>query len=165
MAQAEYVEISAASVGYSYSPDVGIGSGYAFATEGTGRITAIRVWERPGSFITSLQLCYDYIWSARIGSAEGNLLELQLYDDESIIQVSGKHLNFIFQLIFVTSRGRLFYAGFPSGKTFNFYPTDKDAALRLLSGRYTSTGITGLGAHWGEVISCAPWFKARRRLQ
>ncbi|XP_065814192.1 zymogen granule membrane protein 16-like [Labrus bergylta] len=144
---------SASTIGFSYSASVGNGGGISYATEGNGRITAIRVWERPNSFVTSLQLCYDYIWSERIGKAGGNLQEMQLYDDETIIQVSGKHSNFIFQLVFVTSRGRFFSAGSPTGFSFHFYPTDSKAGLRLLSGRYTSSGITSLGAHWGEVIT------------
>ncbi|KAM6995353.1 zymogen granule membrane protein 16-like [Tautogolabrus adspersus] len=152
---------SASMIGFSYSASVGHGGGISYATEGNGRITAIRVWEKPDSYVTSLQLCYDYIWSERIGTAGGILQEMQLYDDETIIQVSGKHNGFIFQLVFVTSRGRFLSAGTPTGISFNFYPTDGKAGLRLLSGRYTGTGITSVGAHWGEVITNL--YRGRRR--
>ncbi len=50
---------------YSYSKAVGSGSGSAFATEGQGRITGIRLWERTGAYITgsvSYQLFYACVW-------------------------------------------------------------------------------------------------------
>ncbi|XP_034553808.1 zymogen granule membrane protein 16-like [Notolabrus celidotus] len=140
------------SIGFSYSNSVGQGSGTSYSTQGTGRITTIRVWERPRSFVASFQLCYDYICTDKIGRAAGNLQEMHLYEDETIIQVSGKHNGYIYHMVFVTSRGRFLSAGHPSGDTFNFFPTDMRAGLRILSGRYDKVGITSLGAHWGEVI-------------
>lgn len=148
-------------IGFSYSPAVGIGTGISFATEGKGRISAIRVWERPGSAITGLQLCYDHIWAEKIGPGEENLQEMYLYDNEIIIQVSGKHNSLIFQLIFVTSRGRSLIAGIPTGSSFNFYPAYDNAGLRLLSGRYSHFGITALGAHWGAVSPGVSPYKFR----
>ncbi|XP_061772266.1 zymogen granule membrane protein 16-like [Nerophis ophidion] len=138
---------------YSFSPTVGSGSGTSFATQGTGRITAVRVWELNSAYIVGLQLRYDYIWTNQIGRTVGQPLEMILHPGEKIIQVSGKYFtsNFIYQLIFVTSTGRSLIAGQPTQTSFNFYPTYPDAELRILSGRFNGAGITGLGAHWGLI--------------
>ncbi|XP_070691963.1 zymogen granule membrane protein 16-like [Pempheris klunzingeri] len=139
-------------VHYSFSRAVGGGSGTSFSTEGEGRITAVRVWEISNSYITGVQLCYDHIWSPRIGRTFGKAHELVLYDEEVIIQVSGKyHSNYIYHLIFGTSRGRSLIAGQPYQTSFNFYPVHADAELRMLSGTYNVNGITSLAAHWGVV--------------
>ncbi|XP_040901212.1 zymogen granule membrane protein 16-like [Toxotes jaculatrix] len=140
-------------VHYSYSRAVGGGSGTSFSSDGQGRVTAIRVWEISNSYITGIQLRYDYIWSQRLGRTFGSTHELELFDGETIVQVSGKyHTNYIYQLIFVTSRGRSLIVGQPTQASFNFYPIHPDAELRLLSGRYNGNGITSLGAHWGVVF-------------
>uniref|UniRef100_A0A665TM55 Jacalin-type lectin domain-containing protein n=2 Tax=Echeneis naucrates TaxID=173247 RepID=A0A665TM55_ECHNA len=139
---------------YSYSVAVGSGSGTAFSSEGEGRITAIRVWETSNAYITGIQLQYDFIWSKRVGREVGNAHELILFDGEAIIQVSGKyHSNYIYQVMFVTSRGRALIVGQPIQNSFNFYPVHQGAELKLLSGRFNSNGITSLGAHWGLVSS------------
>ncbi|XP_071326187.1 zymogen granule membrane protein 16-like [Trachinotus anak] len=141
-----------ALVHYSYSLAVGGGSGTSFSSEGEGRITAVRVWEINNAYITGIQLRYDYIWSKRLGRVVGNAHELNLFDGESIVQISGKyHSNYIYQVVFVTSRGRSLIVGQPLQKSFNFYPAHSDAELRLLSGRFNGNGITSLGAHWGVI--------------
>uniref|UniRef100_UPI0037E990DD zymogen granule membrane protein 16-like n=1 Tax=Semicossyphus pulcher TaxID=241346 RepID=UPI0037E990DD len=147
-------------VPYSYSSAVGSGRGNSFTIQG-GKVTAIRVWERPGSYITSLQLCYDNIWSAKIGPEGGTLHELELFKNERIVQISGKHNSYIYELIFVTSGNRFLRVGQPSGNSFNFYASDKLAGLRMLSGRFNGLGITLLGAHWGEVPK-SRWSLERR---
>lgn len=94
-----------------------------------------------------------------------------------MFQVSGKyHSNYIYQMIFMTSRGRSLVVGQPiqvftffssvnivatyghvltldslSQASFNMYPKYEDAELRMLSGRVNSAGITALAAHWGVV--------------
>ncbi|XP_027141810.1 zymogen granule membrane protein 16-like [Larimichthys crocea] len=141
-----------ALVHYSYSRAVGGGSGSAFSIAGQGRITSIRLWEVPSSYITGIQLQYNNSWTARVGRYYGAVHQLDLFDDEVIVQISGKyHSNYIYQLIFVTSRGRSLVAGQPTQKSFNFYPIHMDAELRLLSGRTNGAGITALGAHWAAV--------------
>ncbi|KAM7382573.1 hypothetical protein PAMP_002299 [Pampus punctatissimus] len=137
---------------YSYSDAVGGGSGTSFSSEGQGRITAVRVWEMTNSYITGIQLRYDYIWSPVLGRNLGTTNEIVLFDEEVIVQVSGKyHSNYIYQLIFVTSKGRSLIVGQPSQTSFNFYPVHPDAELRLLSGRFNNNGITSLAAHWGMI--------------
>ncbi|XP_069549219.1 zymogen granule membrane protein 16-like [Brachyistius frenatus] len=137
---------------YSYSRAVGGGSGTSFSSEGEGRITAIKAWETTNAYIVGIQLRYDYIWSPMVGRAVGNSHELELFDGEVIVQISGKyHTNYIYQLIFVTSRGRSLIVGQPYQRSFNFYAGHPDAELKLLSGRFNSNGITSLGAHWGMV--------------
>lgn len=37
----------------------------------------------------SIQLRYGYIWSTRVGGTVGSPIEMELFDDEHIIQVSG----------------------------------------------------------------------------
>lgn len=140
-------------VHFSYSRAVGGGAGTSFSSEGQGRITAVRIWERTSAYIAGIQLRYDYIWSDRIGHSVGTANEMVLFDDEVFVQISGKyHSNFIYQLIFVTSRGRSLVVGQPTQTSFNFYPIHPDAELRLLSGRFNNNGITSLGAHWGVVF-------------
>uniref|UniRef100_A0A3Q3W1K4 Jacalin-type lectin domain-containing protein n=1 Tax=Mola mola TaxID=94237 RepID=A0A3Q3W1K4_MOLML len=137
---------------FSFSPAVGYGRGSSFALTGNGKITAIRLWERSNSYITGIQLSNNHIWSQVFGHASGSMIEMKLYEDEIIIQVSGKyHSNYIYQLTFVTSRGRSLVAGQPYRTSFNMYPVHKDAGLIALSGRYTYGGITTLAAHWGLV--------------
>ncbi|KAM9353333.1 zymogen granule membrane protein 16-like [Symphorus nematophorus] len=136
---------------YSFSRSVGGAAGSSFSTEGEGKITGVRVWEVSGSYITGIQLRYDYIWTARVGRAFGRVNELNLFDNESIIQVSGKYYtNYIYQLIFVTSRGRSLIVGQPTRTSFNFHPKHEDAGLIMLSGRSNTAGITALAAHWGS---------------
>ncbi|XP_062255128.1 zymogen granule membrane protein 16-like [Platichthys flesus] len=134
---------------YSYSGSIG-GSGIAFASSGKGRVTGIRVWEVPGTYITGIQVRHNYIWSKVFGRAYGPVLEMSLFDGESIVQVSGKYHTggYIYQLIFITSRGRSLTAGQPAQKSFNFYPTHPESELRILSGKHNGNGITALGAHW-----------------
>ncbi|XP_072250808.1 zymogen granule membrane protein 16-like [Leuresthes tenuis] len=140
-------------VHYSYSRAVGGGSGNSFSSEGDGRITAVRVWELSNSYIIGIQLRYDYSWTPVLGRKIGDANELDLFDGEVIVQISGKyHTNYIYQLIFVTSHGRTLNVGQPLQISFNFYPIHQDAELRLLSGRYNGNGITSLGAHWGVVF-------------
>ncbi|KAM4633434.1 zymogen granule membrane protein 16-like [Polymixia lowei] len=138
---------------YSYSPAVGAGSGTPFSSSGEGRITGVRIWENSNSYINGIQLRYTYIWAPVLGRTAGNKQELNLFDGEAFVQVSGKYhpSNYIYQLIFVTNRGRSVIAGQPVQISFNHYPTYEDAELRLLSGRFNGNGITSLGAHWGMV--------------
>ncbi|KAK9513453.1 hypothetical protein VZT92_026985 [Zoarces viviparus] len=119
--------LAAPMMSYCYSPSVGGGSGTSFSTEGAnGTITAIRVWEASGSYITGIQ---------------------------TIVQVSGKyHSNYVYQMYVVTSRGRFLVVGQPTALSFKFYPVDPKAELKLLSGRFNGAGITSLGAHWDVTM-------------
>ncbi|KAI7806214.1 zymogen granule membrane protein 16-like [Triplophysa rosa] len=136
---------------YQYSLSVGSGSGIEFSTASEGRITAIRVWEYPGNYITGLQLRYESNWTAVFGSEYGNQQEMQLYDKEIIIQVSGKHSGYIYELMFVTTLGRSFKVGVSAGTSFNFFPTMKGSQLRFLSGRHDGWALASIGAHWALV--------------
>ncbi|KAK9513451.1 hypothetical protein VZT92_026983 [Zoarces viviparus] len=127
--------LAAPMMSYCYSPSVGGGSGTSFSTEGAnGTITAIRVWEASGSYITGIQVRNGAIW-------------------ETIVQVSGKyHSNYVYHMYVVTSRGRFLVVGQPTALSFNFYPVDPKAELILLSGRFNGAGITSLGAHWDVTM-------------
>ncbi|XP_031134065.1 zymogen granule membrane protein 16 [Sander lucioperca] len=143
--------LAAPTIHRSFSPDVGPGTGTAFATGGGDqRITAIRIWERSGAYISGIQLRFGFIWAERVGVEVGIVQQLDLFDGESFVQVSGKfHSDYIYQLTFVTSRGRFLMVGQPITNSFNLYPTYSDEELRLLSGRFNGAGITSLAAHWG----------------
>ncbi|KAK9513449.1 hypothetical protein VZT92_026984 [Zoarces viviparus] len=145
--------LAAPMMPYSYSPDVGGGSGTSFSTEGgKGRITAIKFWENSGSYITGIRVRNGAIWGKVVGRVVGSAKELILFDGETIIQVSGKyHSNYIYQMYVVTSLGRSLVVGQPTALSFNFYPADPKAELILLSGRFNGAGITSLGAHWDVI--------------
>ncbi|XP_049439810.1 zymogen granule membrane protein 16-like isoform X1 [Epinephelus fuscoguttatus] len=136
---------------YSFSPPVGPGGGTSFSTAGDGGIRGIRVWESINAYITGLQVRNGFSWSNVIGRTLGDAQELELCDDEYIIQISGKYsTSYIYQLIFVTSTGRSLIVGQPTHTSFNFYPIHCGCELKMLSGRYTTSGIKSLGAHWGS---------------
>lgn len=139
---------------YSFSPSVGRGDGNAFVLEGEGRITGVRIWEHNNAYIAAIQLRYGYIWSKLIGNTRGrNLVEMELFDDERLTQVSGKYSphNYIYQIHMVTTRGRFLQSGQPTQLTFSMFPAHTDAELIMLSGRHNHWGITSLAAHWGVV--------------
>ncbi|MEQ2209397.1 hypothetical protein XENOCAPTIV_029639, partial [Xenoophorus captivus] len=132
---------------YSFSRSVGSGSGSSFSITGKERITAIRVWELYGNHIYGIQLCYASNWSQIAGYTYSEPLEIELFKDEKIIQVSGKYAHYIQSLIFVTNKGRSLVVGQPSGYSFNMYPTHPEAELRFLSGMYHG-GLSSFQAHW-----------------
>ncbi|XP_012725907.2 zymogen granule membrane protein 16 [Fundulus heteroclitus] len=141
---------------YSFSPSVGSGSGTSFSITGEERITAIRVWERYGNHIYGIQIRYGSVWSQIAGYTYGSPIEFELFEDEKIIQVSGKHAHYIQSLIFVTSKGRSMFAGQPSGHSFNMYPTHQDAELRFLSGTYHG-GLSSFQPHWAILNDSNDW--------
>ncbi|KAM4631096.1 zymogen granule membrane protein 16-like [Polymixia lowei] len=135
---------------YSYSPAVGSGSGIPYSLAGQGRITAVRVWESYNSYIRGLQFRFEYIWSPIAGFKSGETKEMELFEGEAIVQVSGKCAHFVQSVVFTTNRGRSLSAGQPVGHSFNMYPGNSQAELQLGSGRVRG-GITSFGAHWAVV--------------
>ena len=75
-------------------------------------------------------------------------------DGEAIIQISGMYSHYVQSVVFVTSKGRHFEAGQPSGTSFNMYPSHKGAELVHISGT-THGGITSIAALWGRVDTSA----------
>uniref|UniRef100_A0A8C5GAB1 Zymogen granule membrane protein 16-like n=1 Tax=Gouania willdenowi TaxID=441366 RepID=A0A8C5GAB1_GOUWI len=139
--------LALSAVAVSKSVTLGSGSGTTYSITGEDRITAIRVWERYSSYITGLQVCYGLIWSERVGREDNTIHEMELYDGERIIQVSGKYTSYIQSLVFVTNMSRSLFVGQPSGYSFNMFPTHEQAELRFLSGR-ASSYISSIGTHW-----------------
>ncbi|XP_056449301.1 prostatic spermine-binding protein-like [Gadus chalcogrammus] len=137
----------------SYSPAVGSGLGTPFLSSGEGIITGVKVWEVPNSHIAGIQLRHDNNWGVLLGLVSPNELSIDLFEGETITQVSGKFNpeDLICQLIFETSMGRALIAGQPIQVSFNFYPQHMEEELRMLSGTFDTIGITSLGAHWGIV--------------
>ncbi|XP_062374528.1 zymogen granule membrane protein 16-like [Sardina pilchardus] len=137
---------------YSFSETVASGTGARYATSGTDRITAVRMWERNNNLVTGFQLRRGSAWTPRVGRNTTELVEMSLSKGEAIVQVSGKYNpgNFIYLLQFVTNRGRVLAAGQPLGLSFSHYGTKRDSELRSLSGRVNSVGITSLGAHFAS---------------
>ncbi|XP_043994957.1 zymogen granule membrane protein 16-like [Gambusia affinis] len=133
---------------YSISKSVGGGGGSSYSMVGDGSITGVRVWEVSSNYIYGFQLQYEFSgWTPVVGYVSGVPNEMILYDDEKIIQISGKYTHYIQSIIFVTNKGRSLQVGQPSGHSFNMYPTHQDAELRFLSG-WVSGLPTALQAHW-----------------
>ncbi|GLD57378.1 zymogen granule membrane protein 16-like protein, partial [Lates japonicus] len=135
---------------YSFSPSVGSGSGSSYSIIGEERITAIRVWEAYSSNIRGFQFRYGSIWSSIAGYKYGEAQEMELFDDEAIIQISGKYGHYLQWMVFTTNKGRSLYVGQPYGHSFNMYPTNSEAELRFISGRVHGA-ITSIQAHWAVV--------------
>ncbi|XP_028285539.1 zymogen granule membrane protein 16-like [Parambassis ranga] len=135
---------------YSFSPSVGSGYGTSYTITGEGRITGIRIWEAYSNFIYGIQLRYGAIWSPVVGSQSGEVIEMQLFDDEAIVQISGKYAHYIQSLVFATNTGRSLRAGQEAGYSFNMYATHKKAELRFISGRVQGA-LTALEAHWAVL--------------
>ncbi|XP_055760000.1 zymogen granule membrane protein 16-like isoform X1 [Salvelinus fontinalis] len=148
---------------YSYSSAVGQGGGTPFASYGEGRITGVRVWEtnnhnyyyyyNNNAYISGFQLRYGNTWTPVFGHEVGEKQEMELFNDEAIVEVSGKYnpADYICYLVLTTNMGRTLSAGLPNQVSFNFYPANMGNELRLLSGRFNGAGITSIGAHWGLV--------------
>ncbi|XP_041868397.1 zymogen granule membrane protein 16-like isoform X1 [Melanotaenia boesemani] len=137
---------------YSFSAPVGSGYGTSYVITGKGRITAIRVWDTYSGHIYGIQFRYGFGWSAVAGYASGDVHEMDLYDDEAIIQVSGKYAYYLQSVVFTTNRGRSLFAGQPAGQSFNMYPENDQTELVFINGRVHG-GITSLGAHWAITNS------------
>ncbi|XP_071771470.1 zymogen granule membrane protein 16-like [Centroberyx gerrardi] len=135
---------------YSFSPGVGSGSGSAYSLSGEGRITAVRLWEQYSNFIRGIQFRYDYSWSPVVGQKYGLPTEIELFEGEAIVQISGKYAHYVQTVVFTTNKGRTLSAGQPAGLSFNMYPSHSQAELRFISGRVHG-GITSIGAHWAVV--------------
>ncbi|XP_061597721.1 zymogen granule membrane protein 16-like [Cololabis saira] len=135
---------------YSFSPPLGSGSGSPYTVTGEGRITAIRVWESYNSNIRGFQFRYGFVWSPVGGYTYGTAKEIELYEGEAIVQVSGKYRHYLESVVFTTNQGRSLYAGQPYGHSFNMYPEHRDAELVFISGRVHGA-ITSIGTHWAVV--------------
>ncbi|KAM8767885.1 zymogen granule membrane protein 16-like [Acanthopagrus schlegelii] len=144
--------LAASQLHYSFSPAVGSGSGASYSITGDGRITAIRVWEHTGNLVYGIQFRYGFIWSPAVGHRYGTPMEMELYDGEAIIQVSGKYNHYVQSVVFTTNRGRTLHAGHPSGFSFNMYPTSPEAELCFISGRVHGA-LTSIATHWAVVQS------------
>ncbi|OCT58988.1 hypothetical protein XELAEV_18001477mg [Xenopus laevis] len=139
----------------SFAGEYGSGGGTAFSFSSeqvNGPITGLRVRENP-SHVIGLQFRYGNTWGTYYGNTAGPILEFLLRPGENITQVSGKIASYVNQLMFVTSHGRIFRFGQPSGTSFNDFPLYPTTALRYVSGRYSSV-IHSIGFHWGYQPGC-----------
>ncbi|XP_018096290.1 zymogen granule membrane protein 16 isoform X2 [Xenopus laevis] len=139
----------------SFAGEYGSGGGTAFSFSSeqlNGPITGLRVRENP-SHVIGLQFRYGNTWGTYYGNTAGPILEFLLLPGENITQVSGKTAAYVNELMFVTSHGRIFRFGQPSGTSFNDFPLYQTTALRYVSGRYSSV-IHSIGFHWGYQPGC-----------
>ncbi|XP_062374794.1 zymogen granule membrane protein 16-like [Sardina pilchardus] len=97
-----------------------------------------------------IQVRYGGAWSQVAGYTGGIFHEIELFDGEFIVQISGKYAHYIQSIVIVTNRGRSITAGQPSGTTFNMYPIHPMAELRFLSGHYHG-GLTSIATHWAVL--------------
>ncbi|XP_031442089.1 zymogen granule membrane protein 16-like [Clupea harengus] len=141
---------ASAQSSFSFSPAVGSGSGTSYTITGMGRITAVRTWENYNGHVRGIQLRYGFTWSPVAGYTGGNVHEIELFDDEFIVQISGKFAHYIQTIMIITNRGRSLIAGQPSGQTFNMYGGHPMAELRFLSGRFHG-GLTSIASHWAVL--------------
>ncbi|XP_053190035.1 zymogen granule membrane protein 16-like [Scomber japonicus] len=139
---------------FSFSPPVGSGSGSQYSLTGEGRITAVRVWENSNGYIFGFQFRYGSVWSLVAGHKSGQVLEMELFEGEAFVQISGKHNHYLYSVVFTTNRGRSLFAGQPVGHSFNMYPEHSGAELRFISGRVHGA-ITSIGAHWADFNPAA----------
>ncbi|XP_048085996.1 zymogen granule membrane protein 16-like [Alosa alosa] len=135
---------------FSFSPAVGSGSGTTYTITGEGRITAVKLWENNNGHVRGIQLRYGFSWSEVAGYMGGTTQEIELFDGEFIVQISGKFAHYIQSIMIVTNRGRSLIVGQPSGTTFNMYPVHPMAELRFLSGRFHG-GLTSIATHWAVL--------------
>ncbi|XP_067421832.1 zymogen granule membrane protein 16-like [Emydura macquarii macquarii] len=148
---ANSVSETAAQARVSYSGEYGSAVGSSFSYSGDhlwGPITAFRIWEYSNSLIKAIQFQFDGKWSKTYGYEQGTHHEVTLFPGEEITQVSGKHYTYVYQLIFITSHGRIFFFGQPAGESFNAIPLEYGNVLAFISGHHNSVGITGIGMHW-----------------
>ncbi|XP_075705120.1 zymogen granule membrane protein 16-like [Rhinoderma darwinii] len=139
----------------SFAGEHGAGGGTAFSFSSEqlkGPITGLRVRENP-AHVLGIQLQYGGTWGPYYGNSVGTLHEILLYPGEDITQVSGKVAAYVNDLMFVTSRWRIFRFGQPSGTSFNDFPLYGGTVLRYVSGRYSSV-IHSIGFHWGVSPGC-----------
>ncbi|KAG9460745.1 hypothetical protein GDO78_019788 [Eleutherodactylus coqui] len=102
--------------------------------------------------VVQIQFRYGSAWGNYYGNPSGTLHEVLLHQGENITQVSGKWASYVNELIFVTSHGRIFRYGIPSGTSFNDFPLYAGTVLRYVSGRYSSY-LNSIGFHWGVNIN------------
>ncbi|XP_077303476.1 zymogen granule membrane protein 16-like [Lithobates pipiens] len=112
-----------------------------------GPITAIRIREGP-SCLNGIHFRFGNVWANFAGDHGGVFHEFLLHNHENIIQVSGKSSFCVNELLFVTSQGRIFKVGQPSGTSFNEFPGTEGNILRYISGRYSSA-LNSISFHWG----------------
>ncbi|XP_060639040.2 zymogen granule membrane protein 16-like [Anolis sagrei] len=143
----------------SYSGEFGGSGGKRFSQAGNqmdGPITAFRIRTNK-YYIVGLQFRYCRQWSDFVGGTDGETEEIFLYDDEAIIQITGRYNSYLQNLVFITNQGRSFVFGAYNGYsyhgyygfTFNAVPLYRHAVLRYISGRAASY-IDALSFHWGK---------------
>ena len=74
------------------------------------------------------------VWSDYVGGTQGDLEELFLYPEESVVQVSGKYSSYLRKLVFVTDKFHFLAFGKDTGTSFNAVPLDPNTVLRFISG-------------------------------
>ncbi|XP_068959803.1 zymogen granule membrane protein 16-like [Petaurus breviceps papuanus] len=140
--------------GSSFSGEYGNGGGTSFTFSGNhrqGKITGFRVHEQCSGKIYAIQFQYAGSWTELHGYKTGKSHEVLLKNGERITQVLGKYYSYyIQQLIFITSYGRIFTFGQPSGFSFNASPHYRGGFLSYVSGHQDGYGLTGIGFHWDE---------------
>ncbi|CAM5117292.1 unnamed protein product [Eretmochelys imbricata] len=102
----------------------------------------------PANSSKRLQFQFAGTWSKMYRPEQGKHHEVTLFRGEEIMQISGKHSTYVYQLIFSTSHGRTFFFSQSAGESFNAVRLEQGNVLAFVTGHHNGVGITGIGMHW-----------------
>lgn len=97
---------------------------------------------------------FSLSWSSLVVHRSGQALEIELFDGEAIIQISGKYAHYLQTLMLTTNRGYALLAGQPSDTSLNTYLAYREAELCFICNRVHGA-IASTGAHWAVVDPAA----------
>lgn len=129
-------------------------------------ITQIRVRHGQGGVVNCLEMSYDGQSAGTHGAAgDGELSELTLAGDETIVDVQGRCGLFVDQLNFVTNKGRTVGGGGTGGVTFDTkgHPSWKDVSLFAMGGRADDRRVTVLYPLWRHQVEVPPYTPLHKR--
>lgn len=132
----------------------------------TSRITQVRVRHGQGGVVNCLEMSYDGQSAGTHGAAgDGELSELPLAEDETIVGLQGRCGLFVDQLTFVTNKGHTVGGGGSGGNPFEAkgHPSWKDVSLFAMGGRADDLRVTVLYPLWRHQADVPPYTPLYKR--
>jgi hypothetical protein len=132
----------------------------------SSRITQIRVRHGQGGVVNCLELFHDGTSAGAHGDAGGGeLSELTLAEDETVVDVAGRCGLFVDALTFTTNKGRTVGGGGDGGDPFETkgHPSWKDASLFAMGGRSDNLRVTALYPLWRHQADVPPYTALYKR--